>query len=73
MTVKGPSISYNQNVLTSGVHTIHVTYLGAPIGDSPYQVKTYDPKLVRLSKMPLGILNIPFKFRGTRFTTLYVF
>ncbi|KAL4220761.1 hypothetical protein ACF0H5_021155 [Mactra antiquata] len=46
-----------------GVHNIHVTYLGAPIGDSPYQVKTYDPKLVRLSKMPLGILNIPFKFR----------
>lgn len=46
-----------------GMHTINVTYSGAHIGDSPYQVMTYDPKLVHFSKMPLGILNIPFKFR----------
>ncbi|XP_052782581.1 filamin-A-like [Mya arenaria] len=33
------------------------------MGASPYHFKTFDPKLVRLAKMPLGILNIPFKFR----------
>jgi len=52
------------NYLITGVHSIDVTYLGAHIADSPYFVKTYDAKMVRLSKMPLGILGIPFKFRG---------
>ncbi|WAR28214.1 FLNB-like protein [Mya arenaria] len=46
-----------------GVHNVSVTYLGAEMGASPYHFKTFDPKLVRLAKMPLGILNIPFKFR----------
>ena len=48
----------------SGIHKINVTYLGAHIDQSPYEVSTYSPKLVHLSKMPLGILGIPFKFRG---------
>ena len=43
---------------------MNVTYLGAHIDQSPYEVSTYSPKLVHLSKMPLGILGIPFKFRG---------
>ena len=48
----------------AGKHRIDVTYLGAHIDESPYQVSTYSPKLVHISKMPLGILGIPFKFRG---------
>ena len=47
-----------------GKHKIDVTYLGAHIDNSPYEITTYSPKLVHLSKMPLGILGIPFKFRG---------
>ncbi|KAK3589648.1 hypothetical protein CHS0354_015146 [Potamilus streckersoni] len=45
-----------------GTHTINVTSLGVHIGKSPYKTEVYNAKAARLSKMPLGLLGIPFKF-----------
>ncbi|KAL3847646.1 hypothetical protein ACJMK2_018548, partial [Sinanodonta woodiana] len=45
-----------------GTHTINVTSLGVHIGKSPYKTEAYNAKAARISKMPLGLLGIPFKF-----------
>ncbi|GFR83448.1 filamin-A [Elysia marginata] len=44
------------------VHSIRASLQGEQVKGSPFQVRTFDPSLVRISKVKQGIVGVPCKF-----------
>ncbi|XP_067668832.1 filamin-A-like isoform X1 [Haliotis asinina] len=45
-----------------GTYIVTASLSGIPIKGSPFRVKTYDPSLVKVSKIPQGVVGTPTKF-----------
>lgn len=43
---------------------INASLAGVPIKGCPFKAKTFDPRKVKVSKMPMGIVGVPCKFNG---------
>ncbi|GFO22813.1 filamin-a [Plakobranchus ocellatus] len=58
----GRSLRVDYTPREIGVHSIRASLQGVQVKGSPFQVRTFDPSLVRVSKVKQGIVGVPCKF-----------
>lgn len=52
-------------VMKTGDWQVSILFEGDHIQGSPFNVRVYDPGLVKVSRLPTGFVGRPYEFSGT--------